>query len=51
VLAGEKPSAAAFARSAKAILAGAKPHQDNGFKVTMAERAIVEALSLAAGAA
>jgi xanthine dehydrogenase YagS FAD-binding subunit len=50
-LAGEKPSAAAFARSAKAILAGAKPHQDNGFKVTMAERAIVEAFSLAAGAA
>jgi xanthine dehydrogenase YagS FAD-binding subunit len=51
ILAGQKPSAAAFARAAKAVMIGAKTYEHNQFKVTMAERAIVEALSLTAGVA
>ncbi|HZU30556.1 MAG TPA: xanthine dehydrogenase family protein subunit M [Candidatus Angelobacter sp.] len=51
MLAGQKPSEEAFTRTAKALLAGAKTYQHNQFKIPMAEHAIVEALSLAAGAA
>ncbi|HEY3769645.1 MAG TPA: xanthine dehydrogenase family protein subunit M [Candidatus Angelobacter sp.] len=50
-LAGKKPSATAFMQAAKTMVADAKPHQNNAFKITMAEHAIVEALSLAAGVA
>ena len=50
-LAGQKPSAEVFTRAAKAALAGAKAYQHNQFKIPMAEHAMVEALSLAAGAA
>jgi xanthine dehydrogenase YagS FAD-binding subunit len=50
-LAGALPSPEAFIRAAKIVLAEAKPQQHNGFKVTLAERAMVEALSLAAGVA
>jgi xanthine dehydrogenase YagS FAD-binding subunit len=50
-LAGTALSTAGFARAAKIMVADAKPHQNNGFKIIMAEHAIVEALSLAAGVA
>jgi xanthine dehydrogenase YagS FAD-binding subunit len=50
-LAGAALSTAGFARAAEILVADAKPHQNNGFKVMMAEHAIVEALSLAAGVA
>jgi xanthine dehydrogenase YagS FAD-binding subunit len=50
-LVGTSLSTAGFARAAKIVVADAKPHQNNGFKVIMAEHAIVEALSLAAGVA
>ena len=50
-LAGAPPSPEAFTRAAKMVLVEAKPQQHNGFKVTLAERAMVEALSLAAGVA
>jgi xanthine dehydrogenase YagS FAD-binding subunit len=50
-LAGQKPSAEVFTRAARAALTGAKTYQHNQFKIPMAEHAIVEAFSLAAGAA
>ena len=51
LLVGNKPSAEAFTRTAKAILAGAKAYQNNAFKISLAEKAIVQSLSLAAGVA
>ena len=51
LLVGNKPSAEAFTRTAKAILAGAKTYQNNAFKISLAEKAIVQSLSSAAGVA
>jgi xanthine dehydrogenase YagS FAD-binding subunit len=47
VLAGQPLGAAAFARAADAALAGAKPSGSNGFKIELARRLIVRALSQA----
>ena len=44
VLDGATADAATFARAADAALADAKPLRDNGFKVELAQRAIVRAL-------
>jgi xanthine dehydrogenase YagS FAD-binding subunit len=51
LLAGNKPSAEVFTRTAKAILAGARAYQNNAFKISLAEKAIVQSLSQAAGMA
>jgi xanthine dehydrogenase YagS FAD-binding subunit len=48
ILAGGKPGAAAFRRAAKTALADAKPSGDNGFKIELAQRVLVRALTLAA---
>jgi len=48
MLAGQAPSEALFIRAAKTLLQGAKPLSHNGFKVTLAQRAIVRALDDAA---
>ena len=45
ILVGEKPERAAYAAAAKAALHGAKPQKFNAFKITLAKRAIVRALS------
>ena len=50
-MAGKKPSADVFAQAAKTVLAGAKSYQNNAFKISLAEKAIVQSLSLAAGVA
>ena len=47
-LAGCHPDAAAFRRAAEAALADAKPSGDNAFKIELAQRIIVRALTLAA---
>ena len=48
VLAGAVPDEAAFARAAEAALADAKPSGDNAFKIELARRILVRALTLAA---
>ena len=48
ILAGASPDAAAFRRAAEAALADAKPSGDNAFKIELAQRIIVRALTLAA---
>jgi xanthine dehydrogenase YagS FAD-binding subunit len=48
MLAGTKPDPAAFRRAAEAALADAKPSGDNQFKIELAQRIIVRALTLAA---
>jgi xanthine dehydrogenase YagS FAD-binding subunit len=48
LLAGAAPDAQNFGRAAEAALAGAKPPGDNGFKIELARRLVVRALSLAA---
>lgn len=48
MLAGQAPSEALFTRAAQALLKDAKPLSHNGFKVTLAQRAIVRALNDAA---
>lgn len=48
VLAGGPPDVALFERAAVAALAGAKPSGDNGYKIELARRIIVRALTLAA---
>jgi xanthine dehydrogenase YagS FAD-binding subunit len=48
MLAGSKPDPAAFRRAAEAALADAKPSGDNQFKIELAQRIIVRALTLAA---
>jgi xanthine dehydrogenase YagS FAD-binding subunit len=48
VLQGGVPDAAAFRRAAEAALADAKPSGDNGFKIELARRIVVRALTLAA---
>ena len=47
ILAGAVPGAAMFRRAAEAALADAKPSGDNGFKIELARRIIVRALTLA----
>ena len=47
-LAGELPKREAFRKAAEIALQGAKPRKDNAFKVELANRTIVRALSLAA---
>jgi xanthine dehydrogenase YagS FAD-binding subunit len=48
MLAGAVPDAAAFRRAADAALADAKPSGDNAFKIELARRIIVRALTMAA---
>jgi xanthine dehydrogenase YagS FAD-binding subunit len=48
ILAGSNPSAPAFRRAAEAALADAKPSGDNRFKIELAQRILVRALTLAA---
>jgi xanthine dehydrogenase YagS FAD-binding subunit len=48
ILAGAAPGPAAFREAAKAALAEAKPSGDNGFKIELARRILVRALTLAA---
>lgn len=48
-LVGATPSADIFARTGKIAVLGAKAYQHNQFKIPMAERAVAEALSRAAG--
>jgi xanthine dehydrogenase YagS FAD-binding subunit len=47
-LAGRRPDAVSFVHAAEAALADAKPSGDNGFKIELARRIIVRALTLAA---
>jgi xanthine dehydrogenase YagS FAD-binding subunit len=46
-LIGRAPADAAFAEAAEALVEGARPATQNGFKVTLARRAIVRALQAA----
>jgi xanthine dehydrogenase YagS FAD-binding subunit len=48
ILTGARPDAALFRRAAEAVLAGAKPSGDNGFKIELARRIVARALTLAA---
>ena len=48
LLAGVKPDEANFRRAAEATVAGAKPSGDNEFKIELARRIVVRALTLAA---
>src|SRR5579871_1396237 len=48
VLAGARTDASAFRGAAEAALADAKPSGDNGFKIELARRVVVRALTLAA---
>jgi len=48
LLAGVEPDADAFRRAADAALEGARPSGDNAFKIELARRIIVRALTLAA---
>jgi xanthine dehydrogenase YagS FAD-binding subunit len=50
-LAGAAPDDGAFRRAAEAALAGARPRAHNGFKVELAQRAIVRALRTVCGGA
>jgi xanthine dehydrogenase YagS FAD-binding subunit len=51
MLVGQQASPALFEKVAAALTAGAQPRKDNAFKVEMAKRAIVRALSVAGGVA
>jgi xanthine dehydrogenase YagS FAD-binding subunit len=48
ILAGSRPNPATYREAAKAALADAKPSGDNAFKIELAGRIIVRALTLAA---
>ncbi|HWF38812.1 MAG TPA: xanthine dehydrogenase family protein subunit M [Candidatus Acidoferrales bacterium] len=48
-LAGQQATLAAFERAATRSVEGARTYRDNAFKVEMAKRSVVRALSLAAG--
>ena len=48
VLVGRRPDAEAFREAAEAALADARPCGDNGFKIELARRIVVRALTLAA---
>jgi xanthine dehydrogenase YagS FAD-binding subunit len=47
-LGGKTPSPEAFQKAAELALAGAKGYQDNAFKIELAKRSIVRALTIAA---
>jgi xanthine dehydrogenase YagS FAD-binding subunit len=47
-LTGQKPGEAAYTKAAETVLQGAQPQRDNAFKVELARRSIVRALSVAA---
>jgi xanthine dehydrogenase YagS FAD-binding subunit len=47
-LIGQRPDRDSFRRAAEIALRGAKPREDNAFKVELAKRTVVRALSLAA---
>ena len=47
-LVGQEPSAAVFSKAAECALAAAKPSGDNAFKIELARRIVVRALTLAA---
>jgi xanthine dehydrogenase YagS FAD-binding subunit len=49
MLAGNRPGPDVFARAAAAALADARPSGDNQFKIELARRIVVRALTLAAG--
>jgi len=51
VLIGAEPGEAAFAAAARTALQGAKPQKFNAFKIELARRAIVRALTVVAGKA
>jgi xanthine dehydrogenase YagS FAD-binding subunit len=51
LLVGQKPAEKAYQAAADALLRGAKPHRNNAFKVELARRSIVRALTTAAAAA
>jgi xanthine dehydrogenase YagS FAD-binding subunit len=51
LLAGKQPNTAAFEAAATEALNGAQPLNQNAYKVELAKRAIVRALTLAGGAA
>ena len=51
MLTGQRADKAAFAKAAARALEGAQPRKHNAFKVELAKRAVVRALSLAAGVA
>ncbi len=51
LLVGQKPTAAVFVAAAKAALKDAKPHKHNGFKIELAQRTIVRALTTVGGMA
>jgi xanthine dehydrogenase YagS FAD-binding subunit len=51
MLAGQAPAAPLFEKVAAELTMGAQPRKDNAFKVEMARRAIVRALSVAGGVA
>ena len=48
ILAGSRPDPAAYRRAAEAALADAKPSGENGFKIELARRIVVRALTSAA---
>jgi xanthine dehydrogenase YagS FAD-binding subunit len=48
VLQGARPGAEAFRQAAEAALAEAQPSGENGFKIELARRILVRALTLAA---
>ncbi len=51
ILTGKKPSKDLFKSAAQVALEGAKPYQHNRFKVELAQRVVVRALSVAGGIA
>lgn len=50
-LTGQRASVEVFANAAREAVTGAKPYRDNAFKVELAQRAIIRALSTAGGIA
>jgi xanthine dehydrogenase YagS FAD-binding subunit len=50
-LVGQKPTEATFIAAAKTALKGAKPHKYNAFKIELAQRTIVRALTVVGGMA
>jgi len=48
LLAGQSPTQEVFARAADALLEGAKPSGENGYKIELARRAVVRALQMSA---
>ena len=50
-LVGQKPTEALFIAAAQSALKDAKPHKDNGFKIELAQRTIVRALTVVGGMA